>query len=130
MNYIYNGEIRCKKEDLERAIPLVKKIFLHPDVEELDGVTYIVISDETGGNITEEIDIFCQTLKEMGLSVAGNISFTGDYDGKYILSGSEYTELSAEECVIRNASDQDLLKEVKRRGYLVCFPDGSGVIFK
>lgn len=117
MNYLYNGEIRCKKEDLERVIPLV-------------GITYIIISDETRGDITEEIGIFCQALKEEGLSVAGNISYTGDYDGKYILSGTDYTELSAEECVIRNASNQDLIRELKRRGYLVCSPNGSSVIFK
>ena len=84
MNYIYNGEIRCKKKDLEKVMPLVQNIFSHPDVEELNDDCQIVISDEIRGDITEEMDNFCQALEKNGLSVSGEISYTGDYKGRYI----------------------------------------------
>ena len=115
MNYIYNGEIKCNKNDLEKVMPLVQNIFSHPDVEELNDDCQIVISDEIRGDITEEMDNFCQALEKNGLSVAGEISYTGDYKGRYILSGTEYTEFSAEQCVIRDAPIQDLIDELKRR---------------
>ena len=118
MNYIYNGEIKCNKNDLEKVMPLVQNIFSHPDVEELNDDCQIVISDEIRGDITEEMDNFCQALEKNGLSVAGEISYTGDYKGRYILSGTEYTEFSAEQCVIRDAPIQDLIAELKRRNSL------------
>ena len=118
MNYFYNGEIRCKKEDLEKVMPLVQNIFSHPDVEELNDDCQIVISDEIRGDITEEMKTFCQALEKNGLSVAGEISYTGECEGRYILSGTEYTELSAEGCVIRDAQIQYLIAELKRRNSL------------
>lgn len=119
MNYIYNGEIKCKKKDLEKVMPLVQNIFSHPDVEELNDDCQIVISDEIRGDITEEMEKFCQALEKNGLSVAGEISYTGDYEGRYILSGTECTEFSAEKCVIRDAPIQDLIAELKRRHGLI-----------
>lgn len=119
MQYIYNGAISCNAEDVEKLLPLVQKIFNHPDIEVVGGVTYIVISDEKRGDITEEIDTFCKAMKENGLSATGEISYTGDYDGKYIIFGPEYRELTADECVIKGASDQELIDELEKRGYSI-----------
>lgn len=119
MQYIYNGAISCKAEDVERLLPLVRKVFNHPDIEVAGGVTYIVISDERRGDITEEIKTFCEDMKEDGLSAAGEISYTGDYDGKYIIFGTEYRELTADECAITGASDQELIDELEKRGYSI-----------
>lgn len=125
MTYFYNGEINSKTEDVERLLPLVRKIFKHPDTIVDGGATSIVISDECRGDITEEIKTFCKAMEENGLSATGEISYTGEHDGKYVISGTEYRELTANECVIKGASDQELIAELEKRGYAVRKADGA-----
>lgn len=115
MQYTYNGEIKCNKEDSEKVLAYIREIFPFPDIVEDGEHMLILISDETRGDITDEISEFCSALKREGISVSGKISYTGDYDGRYVISGNEYEELSAEQCVIRDAPIQDLIDELKRR---------------
>ena len=102
----------------EKILTYIREIFPFPDAEEDGEHMLILISDETRGDITNGISEFCSTLKREGISVSGKISYTGDYDGRYVISGNEYTDLSAEQYVIRDAPIQDLIAELKRRYWL------------
>lgn len=119
MQYTYNGEIKCNKEDSEKVLAYIREIFPFPDIVEDGEHMLILISDETRGDITDEISEFCSALKREGISVSGKISYTGDYDGRYVISGNEYEELSVEQCVIKDASYQELISELEKRGYVV-----------
>ena len=45
-----------------------------------------------------------------------SVDYTGDYEGAAVFEDGEYTERSEDECVIREATDDDLLAELERRG--------------
>lgn len=127
MQYTYNGTIKCKKEEAETVKSFLNLfVFERSEVEGLNGETFVIVSDETRGDITREIEKFCETLKAQKIFVNGTISYFGDYDGKYTIENSEYKEFSAAESTIMDAHDQELIRELNNRGYSVYkVPTGS-----
>lgn len=48
------------------------------------------------------------------------ITFSGDYDGKYIVNDDgNFEVLSSEDAAIRDTNTDDLIKELQKRGYSV-----------
>lgn len=123
---IYNeGIIRVQKEheeDLLRAmietelIANANTVGISHDNE----MTVIELSADSQclGNIEEKLKKLCKEMKNCKLSL--DIDYFGDEEGSYLKDfDGELQSLGQEETILRNASDADLIEELKRRGYSV-----------
>ena len=119
MNYFYNGEIDCKDQNDAELIKdlLTGYVFNHPEIVNMGNELVVQISDENLGDISDEIDEFCKKLREQKILINGYISYSGDYDGEFIIKDSECTEYFGEEYKAMYMGTDTLIKELNRRGY-------------
>ncbi len=76
--------------------------------------------DFLSGSLEMLIDDLVDRLGEMGISLRGRIDFFGDYEGAYLWEyGEKHEEKTQAEIAIMDAGDQELVAELKRRGYQV-----------
>ena len=74
------------------------------------------------GDLQSEFSGIVRRLNELGYSVEGEVTYTGDYDGGYLFVGDEVRDVDSDTWTIMHAYTQDLIKELRRRGYSVCGP--------
>ena len=54
--------------------------------------------------------------KEAGIILNGQICYSGDYDGRYYITDNVVEDLTADEVGVREASNEELIAELERRG--------------
>lgn len=75
---------------------------------------------EVTGDIEDELQEVKKLLNTIGIEVDFEITFSGDYDGKYIVNDDgNFEVLSSEDAAIRDTNTDDLIKELQKRGYSV-----------
>lgn len=75
---------------------------------------------EVTGDIEDELQEVKKLLNTVGIEVDFEITFSGDYDGKYIVNDDgNFEVLSSEDAAIRDTNTDDLIKELQKRGYSV-----------
>lgn len=75
---------------------------------------------EITGDIEDNLQEVKKLLNTVGIEVDFEITFSGDYNGKYIVNDDgEFEILSMEDAAIRDADTDDLVKELQKRGYSV-----------
>lgn len=130
----YSGEISVNKENAEKlaeefnAMTSLRKT----SVDELlnsnaEGKAALYFELEEGGDNTAELVDLANKLIDEGIDVEMNISYTGDYgNGLLIIEDGKAVDICGSEANIRNFSDKELLREMKRRG--IDLIDRKGVI--
>ena len=67
-----------------------------------------------------KIDELVEQLGELGISLRGRIDYSCDYEGAYLWRyGRMHEEKTQAEVAIMDAGDQELVKELERRGFCV-----------
>lgn len=75
---------------------------------------------EVTGDIEDELQEVKKLLNTIGIEVDFEITFSGDFDGKYIVNDDgNFEVLSSEDAAIRDTNTDDLIKELQKRGYSV-----------
>ena len=127
MDIEYYGEISFNKPLTEDAVKAVEKAF---DTPGLKGVyeKYLVLSPEDD---TLSIDEFHQSgadgifntmieaLAPLGYVLNGSLRYFGDYDGMLYITDNEVEELDDLDRWQNDASDEELIEVLEKRGYKV-----------
>ena len=122
MTYYNTGYIQVEEKDVKALIVAINatEIFgFDLDVTDFykhDGMA--VYDLEVTGDIEDELQEVKKLLNTVGIEVDFEITFSGDYDGKYIVNDDGNLEvLSSEDAAIRDTNTDDLIKELQKRGY-------------
>lgn len=67
----------------------------------------------------DDLDFLLEKAKEKGFVINGEVSWYGDDEGRYIIKDNEIEHLTIDECYLRDADDETLIAELKRRGFQV-----------
>lgn len=71
---------------------------------------------EVYGNIDTALQEVADKCKEAGIILNGQVCYSGDYYGRYYITDNVVEDLTADEIGVREASDDELIAELKRRG--------------
>lgn len=74
---------------------------------------------EVFGDIEPALQEVADKCKEAGIILNGQICYSGDYDGRYYITDNEVEDLTADEIGVREASNEELIAELQRRGLYV-----------
>ena len=114
MYLINTGSIYASKNVTDVAKILVEEgIYSSLDIDEQE-----IDIEDVYGDIENKLDRVVDKCRALGISLSGEVDYTGDAEGKYVI-GESIEDLSKEECAIRDASVSTLLKELERRGVYV-----------
>lgn len=124
MTYYNTGYTQVEEKDVKALIVAINatEIFgFDLDVTDFykhDGMA--VYDLEVTGDIEDELQEVKKLLNTVGIEVDFEITFSGDYDGKYIVNDDgNFEVLSSEDAAIRDTNTDDLIKELQKRGYSV-----------
>lgn len=88
----------------------IRQVKSKPDCYEVD------FSDQvTNGGF----DVIFPEAAKRGYTVNGELSYYGDGEGRYVAEDNQVTWLDIGKCYLRDALDDDLIRELERRGYTV-----------
>lgn len=129
MTLFNNGSISCKPEELDMVLQLFNASGIPPvsnyDTEDayVDDNECSFEINEVYGDIEYKLKQFCKDCLDHGVKINFEINYSGDYEGTYLCKEGKFESLDAAEMHIRNASDTQLLEELRRR-IIVQFPKG------
>lgn len=113
---IYNeGELSVPKKDQAEFEKICSKYGFTSFNDAVQTIELFFLSHEYYGDISEDLKNMLKELSEKKIYPNGTIVYYGDYEGRYEIKNGVLEELTAEQCVLRDTSDQDLLDEFKRR---------------
>ena len=124
MTYYNAGYIQVEEKDVKALIVAINatEIFgFDLDVTDFykhDGMA--VYDLEVTGDIEDNLQEVKKLLNTVGIEVYFEITFYGDSNGTYIVNDDgDFEVLSMEDAAIRDADTDDLIKELRVRGYSV-----------
>lgn len=124
MTYYNTGYIQVEEKDVKALIVAINATEIFgfdlyvTDFYKHDGMA--VYDLEVTGDIEDELQEVKKLLNTVGIEVDFEITFSGDYDGKYIVNDDgNFEVLSSEDAAIRDTNTDDLIKELRVRGYSV-----------
>lgn len=120
----YDGEISVDKKyakQLVEAFNTMTSLIETCEEEVLnsntDGKAAIYFEYEEGGDNTTELVNIANKLISEGIDVEMNIHYTNENGvGVLLIEDGQAVDLCGSECSIRDFSDEELLRELKRRG--------------
>lgn len=120
MTYYYSGTITANKPFLMDAIDIINHIAGEELclLEEYSRANEFFI-DGQARDIDLELEKLVRKLADLGYSLEGEISYSGDYDGYYVIHGDKVLTYDKEEIWREHVSDNDLIVELRNRGYIV-----------
>lgn len=74
---------------------------------------------EIFGDIEPALQKVADKCKEAGIILNGQICYSGDYDGRYYITDNVVEDLTVDEVGVREASNEELIAELQRRGLIV-----------
>ena len=120
MTLYYNGEIEFNRDLSESEINDIKEIIGLGCIEtESDSMISI---DNYGGNREAEFDLMLEYCKEHAIGIDNmQINYNGDYAGSFRYDKEQdlICDYSSEQCAIMDATTDELVDELKRRGHTV-----------
>ena len=73
-----------------------------------------------GYRFEEYLDDLVNKLKPLGYTLKGSVFSYGDYgDGRYDLDGEEIEYIAEEDFSLHDATDEELIKILENRGYII-----------
>lgn len=125
MTYYNTGYIQVEEKDVKALIVAINatEIFgFDLDVTDFYKHCGMAAYDlcEVTGDIEDNLQEVKNLLNTVGIEVDFEITFSGDSNGKYIVNDDgDFEILSMEDAAIRDADTDDLIKELRVRGYSV-----------
>lgn len=125
MTYYNTGYIQVEEKDVKALIVAINATEIFGfDLNVTDFYKHcgMAVYDlcEITGDIEDELQEVKKLLNTVGIEVDFEITFSGDYDGKYIVNDDgNFEVLSSEDAAIRDTNTDDLIKELQKRGYSV-----------
>lgn len=120
---IYNiGYVRVDKKDVNICLQTFAKHRLSPPRVSVDDEnSYCLDFDEERyvGDIESELRVAVEELACCGIYPKGEITYYGDYEGRYEIGNGEVITLSHEECIVHDMADEEVIEEARRRGLYV-----------
>ena len=121
MTLYNNGTIYANSPFTPEAVSIIESVlgaededWFRIDADALEFQEYL------SGTLELKLDELVDRLGELGISLQGRIGFYGDFDGAYLWEyGRTHEEKSQAEIAIMDAGDQELVKELERRGFCV-----------
>lgn len=124
MTYYNTGYIQVEEKDVKALIVAINATEIFgfnlyvTDFYKHDGMA--VYDLEVTGDIEDDLQEVKKLLNTIGIEVDFEITFSGDFDGKYIVNDDgNFEVLSSEDAAIRDTNTDDLIKELQKRGYSV-----------
>lgn len=78
-----------------------------------------VASINIEGDIEDKLEELVEAFNDQDIPIEINITYYGDYDGKYIIRNGVLVDLDKDEVSIMESDDNTLIKELENRGYKV-----------
>ena len=113
---IYNEGTLCVSEKNEEKFEEICKKYGFDKFKKNNGNIELIFSPyDFYGIIKDDLERIVNELSENGILADGTIQHYGDYDGRYEIHNGIMEALDEDECALRDTSDKELLREVKRR---------------
>lgn len=119
MHYTNNGYFCVPKENEEEFLEIADVKSFGDNLVfscESKGKLHYELND-CPGDIEKDIADIAEYFSEKGVRLTASVDYSGDYSGRYEIEDGEFYSYSENECIIRDAFDDDLIDEMKRRGY-------------
>ena len=71
------------------------------------------------GDIEGELEELVEVFNDQDILIEINITYSGDYNGMYVVNNGKLEDIDIEDMTIREANDEMLIKELENRGYKV-----------
>lgn len=120
--YILNGKLQATNHEVANKI---RTILFQSEVVPTRSCTYlhlegnkltVNLDDIQGyGNCDERLKNFIKKCSESGIAVNGKINYSGDFEGTYIITENVLEDLTREQKVLKNVSNDELIAELVRR---------------
>ena len=121
MTLYNNGTIFASSPFTPEAVSIIESV-LGTDEEDwysIDTDT-VEFQEFPSSSLDMKIDELVEQLGELGISLRGRIDYSCDYEGAYLWRyGRMHEEKTQAEVAIMDAGDQELIKELERRGFCV-----------
>ena len=119
---LYNsGTIFASSPFTPEAVSIIESVLGTEDEDwySIDTDT-VEFQEFPSSSLDMKIDELVEQLGELGISLRGRIDYSCDYEGAYLWRyGRMHEEKTQAEVAIMDAGDQELIKELERRGFCV-----------
>lgn len=113
---IYNEGTLCVSEKNEEKFEEVCKKYGFDNFNKANGNIELVFGNgKYFGTIEDDLKGIVDELSKNNIFSNGMIQYYGDYNGRYEIHNGVMEALNEDDCVLRDTSDEELLREVKRR---------------
>lgn len=121
MTLYNNGTIFASSPFTPEAVSIIESVLGAEDEDwySIDTDT-VEFQEFPSSSLDMKIDELVEQLGELGISLRGRIDYSCDYEGAYLWRyGRMHEEKTPAEVAIMDAGDQELVKELERRGFCV-----------
>ena len=121
MTLYNNGTIFASSPFTPEAVSIIESVLgtEEEDWYSIDTDT-VEFQEFPSSSLDMKIDELVEQLGELGISLRGRIDYSCDYEGAYLWRyGRMHEEKTQAEVAIMDAGDQELVKELERRGFCV-----------
>lgn len=113
-------EVASNKYDEIKNKIIESEICKEYDVDaNLETNTITAELEDVYGDLEMPLDNLATYCKENGHKMSCSISYYGDYEGMYECTDNNFKVINGDDLVIRNASNEILLSELRKRGLIV-----------
>ena len=119
MSYVVNyGEIETNKPITKEVKEIIESILEEEDVCDID--EYVIEINECYDKwFDETISKVIEKVAPLGYVLNGTVEYMGDWEGRIVIKNNSVGELSRELAAVADAGDEELIAELKNRGYTV-----------
>ena len=119
MTLYNNGTITVPRE-WDKAL-LIAMELLSIDFEDIitNNEQSVVSINNIEGDIEDDLEKLVELFNDQDIPIEINITYSGDYDGVYVVNNGRLEDIDIEDMTIREANDEILINELKGRGYKV-----------
>lgn len=121
MTLYNNGTIFASSPFTPEAVSIIESVLgtEEEDWYSIDTDT-VEFQEFPSSSLDMKIDELVEQLGELGISLRGRIDYSCDYEGAYLWRyGRMHEEKTQAEVAIMDAGDEELVKELERRGFCV-----------
>ena len=116
---LYNDGTITVPSECDKALLIAMKLLdiCLEDIITNNGQSVAFINIE--GDIEDKLEELVEAFNDQDIPIEINITYSGDYDGMYVVNNGKLEDIDIEDMTIREANDEMLIKELEDRGYKV-----------
>lgn len=121
MTFFNSGTLYANKPFDAAALKTLEEILGEVDGEWLKILKDTIVFQEfSSGTLDMKVDEIVDRLGAMGIQIEGRIDYDGSYEGAYLWKyGEHHEDKSQAEIAIMDAATEELIQELKHRGFHV-----------